>query len=563
MFFIGLVRNMSLLFHLRLPRIGLLVMLLCFIPTRLIAEEEQRIRGPDVSKLIESEKVGTAFKQHLTWSEDREKIDTRLDGDTEERLLTLLEAIELSLKQNPELRVQRLDPERVGTFVGEAEGKLDPRLTLVAQYEDQNRRSGSDVLGSSYKDDSRRLGSSLQKSFSSSTKVGIEYFFERRATEAASANLNPEWRNLLQVIITQPVLQGSRQGDIGSQIQYSETLYRGLRTVYEAELSQHVLTVIRAYWEQLYFRKAVDVQQRASAFADKVMVEAEAQVKVGTLAPVDASEAQFLAQLRKEELFKAVTEFEVKRTDLLKLIGFDAAEFPFKGIRVADSPSSREVQVTLRDSLKTAEGKRAEIQGYKTIIEARKMGTDFYLNRLLPRFDIVLRASTRGIAGTPTASDSDFGDLVGSRGDSFNTLFEDDDRGLFAGVELEYVFDNRTAKAQLAAERIKEAEARERLRSALHSVSTQVTEAISLFESNRDRLKSADRAIALSDSQLEAAQEKLKNGVATVRTVFEVQEDVARAELIHLSAVTDYEISLAELLFARGELLEFYRIDVR
>jgi outer membrane protein TolC len=514
-----------------------------------------KLIAPPEESLLRSDDYKSAYKEHFTNSPNS-KPKLTLKNTTGEARLSLREAIGVMLMQNPDLRVERMRPEQALLAAKEAEGKLDPRLMLRAEIDDQNERSGSDVLGSSFNDEQRRLGGGVAKQFSTGTKFSLEYLFQRRSTDAVSAGLSPEWRNTIQATLQQPLLKGTRWGSIAREIQHNEQLYRGAKILYEAKIAEQVLALVQTYWSQRYYRESVDVRKRAIDFAMRVREEAEERVRAGDLAPTDSAEALFLAQLRKEELFKAQFEYEVKRSELQQLIGYDLDNLPDEGIQVADEPRSRVRIFDRKKSLDIALKRRAEIRGYREIIEARTFNSRIQLNRLLPRLDLVLSAATRGISGTVEESEEDFSSLQGTRGDSFSTMFDDDDRGLYAGLEFEYVFGNRLAKSRLAAERLKEFEARQKLRSVTQQIISQVVKANALYASTQDRIKSAHEATALSGDQLEAAEEKLKSGFATVRTVLDVQEDVAQAELVLLKAHTDHEIALAELFFARGELLE-------
>ena len=57
-----------------------------------------------------------------------------------------------------------------------------------------------------------------------------------------------------------------------------------------------------AYWDLVFAQNSVEVAQRATELADKLVEDNQARVEVGTLAPLDIVQAQAEAATRRQNL---------------------------------------------------------------------------------------------------------------------------------------------------------------------------------------------------------------------------------------------------------------------
>ena len=72
-----------------------------------------------------------------------------------------------------------------------------------------------------------------------------------------------------------------------------------------ATVAQTLANVRNAYWDLVFAQSAVDVAQRATELADKLVEDNQARVEVGTLAPLDIVQAQAEAATRRQNLAAA------------------------------------------------------------------------------------------------------------------------------------------------------------------------------------------------------------------------------------------------------------------
>ncbi|MGH7892002.1 MAG: TolC family protein, partial [Thermodesulfobacteriota bacterium] len=92
-------------------------------------------------------------------------------------------------------------------------------------------------------------------------------------------------------------------------------------------------------------------------------------------------------------------------------------------------------------------------------------------------------------------------------------------------------------------------------------VALDVRSAIRQIENSLRAIDAAGVSIDLAEEVVRNEQERLNVGIGTTREVLEAQRDLIDAGTREITAVTSYNIALAELEFAKGTILE--KNDVR
>ena len=80
---------------------------------------------------------------------------------------------------------------------------------------------------------------------------------------------------------------------------------------------------------------------------------------------------------------------------------------------------------------------------------------------------------------------------------------------------------------------------------------------------NWNRIRVAEKASILSQENLLAEEKKLKAGTSTTFVVLELQEDLARAQVRELEAITDYNVALAQYERESGRSLPNHGITLQ
>ena len=100
----------------------------------------------------------------------------------------------------------------------------------------------------------------------------------------------------------QPLLRGFKIDNLRQQLQVNLINREISEESARATVTQTLANVRNAYWDLVFAQSAVDVAQRASELADKLVEDNQARVEVGTLAPLDIVQAQAEAATRRQNL---------------------------------------------------------------------------------------------------------------------------------------------------------------------------------------------------------------------------------------------------------------------
>jgi len=218
------------------------------------------------------------------------------------------------------------------------------------------------------------------------------------------------------------------------------------------------------------------------------------------------------------------------------------------GIVPTDAPQFRIEEIMLEKALELAFEFRPDYQQAKLEIESRTLNERFTRNQLLPTLD--LRGSV-GING-----------LDDNLGDSLNHFTSGNWLQYQVGFTLRYPLGNQASKSRFTRARLEVEQAKAILERTEQRILVEVREAVRNVETNVKRVSVTRGARELAQKKLEAEEKKLAVGLSSVREVLRFQDDLSAEQSREIRALTDYNISLANLERARGTTLDRMNIIV-
>ncbi len=191
------------------------------------------------------------------------------------------------------------------------------------------------------------------------------------------------------------------------------------------------------------------------------------------------------------------------------------------------------------------------IQGSRVAITIADINIRVAENQEMPRLDLIASSRLQGLAR-----------VQGQAQDRFNS---GDYASYAVGLSLEYPLGNRQREAELLKRRIERRKAISTLQNLADQVAIQAKERIRLIETNREEIQIQEQAAqaarthlqALEDS--EAIREKLTPEFLLVK--LQAQRTLADAQMAEIKAITDFNISLAQLAQTMGTVLELRQVS--
>jgi outer membrane protein TolC len=140
-------------------------------------------------------------------------------------------------------------------------------------------------------------------------------------------------------------------------------------------------------------------------------------------------------------------------------------------------------------------------------------------------------------------------------------LFKQDFPDYVFAVDFQYVFGNRSAKANLASTRIDKERNQTTLNQTVQNIKVEVLSAIYTLRTDRQNLESAIVARQFREEQLDGETKRFQAGLATNFEVLQAQRDLAQSLAAELSARIDLKRAIVYLQRAMFVNLDKFNLE--
>ncbi len=508
--------------------------------------------------------------------------------------LSLPDAVRLAFEHNLDIRVvgydRSLDEERVTAAKGQFEPSLFfgiPGAIGVTPYPTGGAFGGGSGFGGLGYTDQRFPASTAlagadvttQKSFASlldfqqqlgfGLRYDISYVASRTDSNSFFNSLNPSWNNTLAVSVVQPLLNGRGRAATQAPLLLAQANIAVSRAAFVAQVEQVLLQVERAYWELVFAERDLEVKESSRQLAIEQLGRTQAQVEVGLIAPVEATQAEVQVAGRETDLIVARNTLDNNRDALRALLRADRLPAGWDTpLSASEEPAVVAADIDVESAIQEALENRAELAMAQATIRARQVAVKATRNALLPRIDLIGQVSANGIGGDLIVRDGFFGgeviDVVpGGYSDAVKQLVGLDFTSWSAGFNVTVPLGNSAAEGTYAQATLNADRARtERLRTEQQIV-LEVRRAARGVHAAFDAVGSTGKTRELAEEQLRIETDRFGVGMSTNFEVLQFQDQLAVSRSQELRARIEYRLSTAELARATGTLPDKYGIRVQ
>jgi outer membrane protein TolC len=493
-----------------------------------------------------------------------------LEGDEAGVRMSLEEALRIALENNLDLVVARKAPSIAEQGLISEDAAFDGLLTLSGSFQDTTTDSEQVTttdLGSSsvlFTTDNQPFGGSA--SYANRLRFGGRYELKLSANQSdpsasrrfISAGIfdvsdfqSDSWRADLSY--TMPLLRGFGTEANTYNVLVAKSNVTLSRYELERESEATLKRVEDAYWDLVAARAAVDVARESLRLAQDLLDLNRKKVEVGTLAPIEVTQAEAGVASREEDIIRAETALQNAEDLLLQLLAVPPEDPRWeRAVVPTDKPTFEKSAVDVNGALETALANRAEVLSARRSLSDRELGERVARNGAKHGLDLSANVGY----GTDSFERLGFTEAGGTISDLVK--FEQDDDNLDWAVTLTYAYPirNRSAKANYAGAVLDRERGEVALQSVELSVRTDVRIAARNVESGAKRVDAARANTVLQRKTLDAEQKKFENGMSTSFEVLRIQTDLSNAQLAEIRAILDYTKALADLERAQGTLLE-------
>src|SRR5215475_12279956 len=542
--------------------------------------------------------------------------------------LSLQDAVELALQNNLDIVVQRYNlwisdtgllKAQAGGVGGVPPGGLfagssanipflnfDPTITSTFSIDDRNVPVNTPMTSGTGTGQSAlsRLAlhtSTFNTQFNEGFHSGTTLFAawdNTRSSSTSLANLfNPSVQSSIFIGFQQQLLNGF--GKVNTR---NIRIAKNNRKIADLAFAQQAITTITntitAYWELVYSRENVKVQQQAVTVAEKLYNDNKKQLEIGTMAPLDVTRAESELATDHQNLIVAQT-VQLQNQQILKnAISKNPLAPNFVDVEIipTDLPTKPAVTeaATFQEAVTEAFGKRPELQEQSLNLLNSDIEVKATRNALLPLATFTAQYGSTGLAGNqpiigtaPGTFVSTNVPIVDANGnvvpntfvgaavpapvvgtskagftDAMSTVFHSNFPDYQVSVNLQVPILNRGAQGDHQRSLLLHRQLETQFQQLKNAALLDVRNTYIALEQDRARVEAASKARELQQQTFEAEQKKYQLGASTVYLVIQTQRDLISAQGSELRALADLAEAKANYERAVGRTLEVNRVSI-
>lgn len=540
-------------------------------------------------------------------------------------MLSLEDAISLGLENNLAIAVERYVPwldeanlllaksganSRMATLTGI---QFDPTVTSTLSVDDSKTPINNPIFAGVTTAITSPVGLidhvttgnfSYTQGFVTGTEAQVTFNNSRTSTNFGGFDLfNPYEQSTLTVQLTQPLLNGfGKTPNERYIIEAKNTVKVG-----ESQFAQQVITTVTQvatdYWELVYARENVKVEQVAVAADEQLYENNKKQLEIGTMAPLDVITAQSQLAADQQALVQAQTTRLLDETTLLVAITKDPLAASLQGVEIVPTTSifnPANETISLQDAVKEAWQKRPELQQAELNLKNAGVEVKATRNALLPMLNLFGEYQEAGLAGVihpetatgaflatesvfapgsvgpdnivpaGTAPSGFVGTAITTPGTPIHEGLTDDWDAMIrahyptfeAGLNLTLPIRNRAAQAASATAQLNERQLETQYRQTQSTIVLNVRQALITVEQDRAAIAAAEEARIYAQQSYDDEVKRLQLGTSTAFTVVQKQQLLTAAQGVELR--DRINLIEAELNFnqAMGRTLEVNNITL-
>jgi outer membrane protein TolC len=488
-----------------------------------------------------------------------------------EHPLTLNEAIAMALEKNEGLLIERESLTAAGAEVDGARGAYDPILGVDGGWWRSREPVNSAFSGAPPGEiapefESTRFGVGVRQLLPTGGELSLRGRGGRETTDGTVARLSPAYDTQVGVELRQPLLRDRAIDPARLSVRVAQAGRQVAVASLRRTVTETVAAVERSYWGLTAARLGVSVREQAVQLAQEQLAETRTRVESGVVPETELAQPRAELERRRGELLAAREALARSENGLKLLILADGDETLWMSqIVPGDSAAIAVAPVDLATSLQRALSARPELEEVEAALDRRRAESAFARDAAWPSLDAVVSYDRFGFAGSPNPSGP--GDplppqLGGDLGTSFETLGDGELDAARVALVLELPVFNRKARADAVVARSAERQVEVALERTRKAIRAEVLDAAAALETAGQRIEATRSGREAAEIQLSAERDRYLTGLSTNFLVLTRQNDLSRARLDEISALTDYRMARTEMARATASLIEERGIEV-
>lgn len=515
--------------------------------------------------------------------------------------ISLQDAIELALENNLDIVVQRYNPWIADTDIlrtlggGAARGlsgtgtasvlgaipsaNFDPLITTTLTYDVRTTPINNPLTSGTGTGASAAVvppglhthAAQYNTQYSQGFHTGTTFFTSwnnTRSSTSSTFNLfNPAVQTNITAGFAQELLNGFGLLPNTRNIRIAKISRRIADWQFTQQAITTITNTITDYWELVYARQNVKVQEQAVAVSEKLYNDNKKQLEIGTMAPLEVTRAEAQLATDRQSLILAQTVQLQDQQTLKNTIAKDPLDPRIINVEIipTDKPTPPE-QVeapNFEDAVKEAFAKRPELQQQLLNLQSADVNVRATRNALLPTASLVGQYGTTGLSGR-SVNTTVTPNIVISNGfpDAMSQAVHNTFPDYTVQLSVTVPIRNRQAQADNQRAILSERQLQAQMQQLKNAALLDVRITYIALNQDRARVEAASKARELQQQTFDAEQKKYQLGASTVYNVILTQRDLVNAQGTELRALADLVEAKANYERALGRTLEVNRVTI-
>lgn len=502
----------------------------------------------------------------VSYQSDALQLGSDLLGETTESgvAMSLLEAVQLAVKNNLEVQFARVLPAVSEAQITEAEAAFDAIYFATGEFQklDTPQPPSRIEQFGSVQEDQRSFTTGLRKPLTTGGQVELSTRFTRNSRkpsffsitdpQGSSIRFDPFYETNVSASLTQPLLR-----NFGSDVNRAQiVLATNARHEAVEDLHRQLLTTIaateQAYWDLVFARHRLLIQLRLLE-RTKVDRDRLKQRERFDVSPVRLTEANSFVEIRLADVIQT-RQLVRQASDALKRL-INSPKLSLAGEQLiipVETPADLPVTFSLLDAVTTALEHRPEVQRALLEIKDASIRQRVADNQRLPVLNL---AATVRYNGVTTEDDEK------NLGAAYDSLTDGDFIDYLLTAQFEVPIGNRGPEAVYQQQVLNRRAAVIRYQNAAQLVVQEVKDALRGLVGSYQLIGATRAARRAAADNLRAIEEQEEAGVALTPEFLldlklSTQQRLADTEIQEIQALTQYNTAISRFYQAMGTLLE-------
>ena len=474
-------------------------------------------------------------------------------------VLSLDDTIRLALANNTDVRLDHSQIDFAQNNLGRAHSPFDPVAT--SSFADTRVKSltTSTLQGASILSNlTQTTLFGYKETFLTGTNFQTAFNASKFSTNSSFNTVNPALSTAVQFTVSQPLLRNFGLFPNRAPILIAQRNLKQARANFTAQVNNIILGIIGDYWSVALARENLSVQQKSLDEAQKSYDHDKKALSLGALPPLDIYRSESQVASRRVGLIQAEYSLKQAADQFRRDIGADLdptvraldLELTDLPAHLGDLPAT-----DIATALSRALANRPEFESIRQQLANDELSVRLAHNNLKPDLELSGFYSGNGLNNSPAGLDIG---LSGSLNQTFHFTYPTYGASLFLNLPVR----NHSAQANLADALVGRRQDQYQERRTTQSITLEVKNAVHSLEQTKLAMEAAKVAVNLAQESLHADERKYELGAEPVFFVLDAQTQLAQAELFLIQAQVSFQIAVAQLDHATGDLLEHHHVQI-